>query len=229
VNRRDFVKRATAVIVPAAILGPRFASAVAADELAASPIASPITAVVYDERYTDCRMFTEAFTRAGAVAFATNGDSASLWYGSLRAHLAQHGGRVAGFTTYSDFSVSQSCGRELNLKLLYEGAHDCRASVNLTHRLPGGDEARDLASAFAEGDGRWPEHLAWVLCDTRHLYSRSIADANGFPNNRTTDYSLNRPSRAELLVKMPRSGDHPGYLMSWLLVPGIRPSQSIHS
>ena len=134
-NRRDFLKGAgAAAIVPAALpdaiwgSGRNAAAATATSEPAASLIVPPIAAVIYDERYADCRLFADALIRQGAVAFPANGDSAQLWYGSLRAHLAQHAGRVAGLTTYADFSVSQSCGRELSLATLYEGAHDARRS-----------------------------------------------------------------------------------------------------
>jgi len=204
-NRRDFLKGAgAAAIVPTAIPGaiwgstPRAANA--APEPTASRILSPITAVVYDERYADCRLFADALIRAGAVAFPANSDSVQLWYGSLRAHLARHPGRVVGLTTYADFSVSQACGRELALATLYEGAHDARRSrTDLTHRLRINGDDREIAAALASSASPWAESLANALCSVPA----------------TSDSALRNLSTATT----PRSAGHPGYLASWLLGP----------
>jgi len=198
-NRRDFLKGAgAAAIVPAAIPSAIWNSSPVATT--AGPIFPPISAVVFDERYPDCKLFADALVRQGAVAFAANADSAQLWYGSLRAHLAQHPGRVAGLTTYADFSVSQSCGREQNLATLYEGSHDARRSkTNLTHRLRAVDDAREIAAAMPGAHAPWAESLANALSrlpSTRDAALRNVATA-------TT----------------PRSPGHPGYLASWLLSP----------
>jgi len=202
-NRRDFLKGAgAAAIVPAAIpsaiWGSAAANANAASEPAASRILPPIAAIVYDERYSDCKLFADALIRQGAVAFPANGDSAQLWYGSLRDHLARHAGRVAGLTTYADFSVSQACGRELNLATLYEGAHDARASRSvLTHRIRTRGDESEIAAAFANSRLPWAESLANALCrlpSTRDSALRNMAT-----------------------VTTPRSAGHPGYLTSWLL------------
>jgi hypothetical protein len=202
-NRRDFLKGASAAaIVPATIPGAIWGSGPVA--ATASPVLPPISAVVYDERYADCRLFADALVRHGAVAFGANADSAQLWYGSLRAHLAKHPGRVAGLTTYADFSVSQVCGRELNLATLFEGTHDARRSkTNLTHRLRAIDDAREIA-AMPGADAPWSESLANALCrlpSTRDAALRNAATA-------TT----------------PRSPGNPGYLASWLLGPRVSSS-----
>ena len=212
-NRRDFLKGAgAAAIVPAAIPGaiwgpslsllrePEGAAKSVAPESVAPRQVTPISAVVYDERYADCRLFAAALVSQGAVAFPANADSAQLWYGSLRAHLARRPGRVAGLTTYADFTVSQACGRELNLATLYEGAHDARRSrSNLTHRLRVSGDAPDIAAAIARPDASWAESLANALCR--------------FPSAR--DSAVRHAST----VPTPRAGGHPGYLASWLLAP----------
>jgi hypothetical protein len=236
-NRRDFVKRAGAAILPVAILGPRLSAAIVANGVRATDhsMMSPISAVIYDQRYSDCRTFAEAFVRGGAAPFSVNGssansingDSASLWYGALRTHLACHGGQVAGFTTDSDFGVSQSCGKELNLKLVYEGAHDCRASAIVTHRLRSGADIREVATVFTEGKACWPQRLARIVCVVPRAGSRIFSSMNEFTDRVTRNDVANRAKWAAAAVKMPRSSDHPGYLMSWLLAPEIRPSQSM--
>lgn len=212
-NRRDFLKRAGAVaIVPAAIPGAIWGSrpdgASVTPEPAASGIRPSITAVVYDERYSDCKLFAGALIRQGVVGFPANGDSAQLWYGLLRAHLAQNAGRVAGLTTYADFSISQACGRELNLATLYEGAHDGRRSkTSLTHRLRAAGEVSEFCLRFGAAGARWPESLANALCRlpaTRDLAIRTVATATTV-----------------------RSRNHPGYLTSWLLVPKLPASRGL--
>jgi len=216
-NRRDFLKGAgAAAIVPAALPGAIWgssrdaASPTATSGPASSPVIPPITAVIYDERYADCKLFADALIRQGAVPFPANADSAQLWYGSLRAHLAQHAGRVAGLTTYADFSVSQACGRELNLATLYEGAHDARRSrTNLTHRLRVTGDESEIAAALTNSTLPWAESLANVLC--RAAPGASPATRDSALRNIATVTTL-------------RSPNHPGYLASWLLGPGSRPS-----
>jgi hypothetical protein len=150
-NRRTFLRSAGAAIaggtiapalLPAAMLDPRGPGQPAAAPGENLPSdGSYISAVVYDERYHDCRLFADALVARGAVAFPTRGDSAALWYGPLRARVAaQNSGMIAGFTTEAERHVSQSCGRELAFALLYEGAHDSRRratgqDANIAHRF----------------------------------------------------------------------------------------------
>jgi hypothetical protein len=210
-NRRDFLKRAGAVaIVPAAIPGAIWGSNPEGPSVTPEPtapgVAWSITAVVYDERYTDCTLFADALIRQGAVGFPTNGDSAQLWYGLLGAHLSERAGRVAGLTTYADFSISQACGRERNLSAMYEGAHDGRRSKNsLKHRLRTMGDAGALSRAFARAEAGWPESVANALS---HL--PQVGD-------------LATGNLATAIT--PRSPSNPGYLTSWLLVPRSFTSQ----
>jgi len=198
-NRRDFLKGAGAAIIPAALPGAVWTAAPVAAAAGVSQAAQAvvsITAVVFDERYPDCRKFADALEKRGAKAFATNQDAVQLWYGSLRAHLAEHPGRVAGLTTYADFSVSQSCGRELDLARIYEGEHDGRRSrVELAHRLNTVVHDERIVAAF--GGDSWATQLADALyC----LPAPSIGAAARLATATT-----------------PRSIGHPGYLNSWLL------------
>ena len=190
--RRDFLKRAA--LAPAAVLGARLSFA--ADALGRRP--ARVGAVVFDERYSDCRIFADALAREGAVAFATGGNSANVWYGPLRAHLARYGGAVAGLTTDSDFVVSRGCGRELGLEMIFEGAHDCRESTRAVHRLASrAGDAREIAATLGVPSLYWAESLAVAL--------QGISRRN----------TVRGLTTAELTTL--RSGDHPGYLASWLL------------
>lgn len=205
-NRRDFLKNAGAAIVPAAIPGALWGSAsnVSGAERAPGTVRelAPISAVVFDERYPDCKAFADLLASRGAKPFATNQDAAQLWYGPLRAHLAEHPRRVAGLTTYADFSVSQACGRELNFVQLYEGEHDGRGSrTNLAHRLRTKGDDREIAASLT-GES-WAVQLA-------HALSRLPGPAEGA-------YAIASPH--SVTATTPHSAGHPGYLNSWLFSP----------
>ena len=202
-NRRDFLKGAGAAIVPAALPGALWTPAAGSEKPQSAEDVpadgSPVTAVVFDERYPDCREFAEALALRGAKPFATNQDAAQLWYGGLRAHLAQNPGRVAGLTTYADFSVSLACGRELGLARLYEGAHDGRRSrAELAHRASTRSGAAEIAVAFAGIS--WAARLADALS---RLHAPAVEGGN-------SEFRL-------LTAITQRSAGHPGYLNSWLL------------
>lgn len=193
-NRRDFLKGAA--IVPATVAASHWSAM--AETLGAKP--SRITAVVYDKRYSDCRMFAETLARQGAISFPTGGDAASLWYGAVRAHVQRYGGSVAGMTTDADLIVSRACGRELNLRAAYEGSHDCRASGRLKHRLRGSGVEREVYAALLRADAPWAESIANAL-DRPPLTERIVNALAGVPTV-TTHH---------------QSAGHPGYLTSWLL------------
>jgi hypothetical protein len=201
-NRRDFLKNAGAAIVPAALPGAIWSatSPAAAEDRAhiVVPNISPITAVLYDERYADCRVFADSLASFGARSFATSQDVVQLWYGSLRAHLRENPGRVAGLATYADFSSSWACGRELRYVIRFEGEHDGRRSrISLTHRLRTRGDDTDIAASFASES--WPTRLAEALA--------------GLPESAEAKIVAPRSSTATT----PRASGHPGYLSSWLL------------
>lgn len=191
-DRRNFLKDAGTLVVSAALLG---SGATVLRE--ANP--PRITAVLYDDRYGDCRGFADAFIRRGATPFDTRGDIASLWYGALRAHIARRGGCVAGLTVQSDLVVSQSCGGEIDLKLLYEGSHDCRASDAQAHRLRIRGNDHEIAAALLLSNADWARPLADAL--------GQAAWSNGSARSQSS------------AIRTSRSGDHPGFLSSWVLGP----------
>jgi hypothetical protein len=194
-DRRNFLKDAGVFAVSAAILGSSASARAASWEVSSARI----TAVLYDERYNDCRSFAEAFVRRGATAFNTRDDIAKLWYGSLRDHLARYGGGVAGLTAHSDLVVSQSCGAEFNLKLLYEGSHDCRASDALIHRVRVRGNDHEVAAALMYANTDWARPLADAL-DRATWNSGSVRLASS-------------------AIRTSRSDGHPGFLSSWVLGP----------
>jgi len=174
----------------------RESAALLADELL---LASGITAVVYDERYNDCRAFANVLARRGSLAFPVRGDAAAVWYRELREHIARRGGSVAGMTTDCDWVVSRGCGRELSCKVVYEGSHDWRTQGRLEHQLRG--SAREIYASLLRADIPWTKSIANGLLGI---------SGNG---------RLRAPSvfAERAVVTAPLSSDQPGYLSSWML------------
>jgi hypothetical protein len=206
-NRRRFLQNTGAalfggVITPAALSpDPAF---VAFTQGAKVP---RITAVIFDERYRDCEIFADALVARGAKPFAVNGNSAALWYGPLRIHLNSAPGPIAGLTSESDRGVSLASGRELHLKLLYEGSHDARRSASIGHRI----------RVTADEDG-----IAAALRRPRAPWSASLAHALDFapsPSAPITASLLACENQRPVVATTPLSPDFPGYLASWLLAP----------
>jgi hypothetical protein len=192
-DRRTFLKDASALTVSASLL----ASGASAISSAAELHGPRISAVLFDGRYSSCRAFANAQAREGAAAFDVGADVALLWYGPLRDHLAKNGGSVAGLTTQSDFVVSKSFGRELRLSVKYEGVHDSRGSRAIAHRLRSPVNVDDLSATLRRADSSWGEALASALARTQ-----SAEPATQWKSSVARTLPL---------------GDHPGFLMSWLL------------
>jgi hypothetical protein len=191
-NRRDFVRTAGAFAVPA-LLAPASLTKVAGFKSELSPIA----AVVFDQRYSDARKFSDALMHQGAAGFATDGDAVSVWYSTLRDYLAQKGGRAAGLTTFSDFAIMRVCAAELKLNFLYQGFHDGRMGdmrhVIFTLR---GDS---MTAQILHSGTDWPRVLADML--TRG------AD-KGMPE-----------APVSIASSKGKTADHPGFLVSWVIGP----------
>jgi hypothetical protein len=194
-KRREFLK--SVAVVPASLAAAHWSA-----ETVADAVQTPrISVVLYDQRYTDCRTFADLLAREGAVAFSSGGDAVSVWYGALRRHVAHYGGCVAGMTADSDLAASRACGREVGLKLLYEGSHDCRTSHRLIHRLRGNGIEREVYAALLHDEAPWPFAIADAL-SRPPLPTRVMNAIAGAP-----------------VITTPDSAGHPGYLTSWLLAP----------
>jgi len=194
-KRRDFLKGAA--IVPAAVAMARWPAM--AETIGARR--SRIAAVVYDERYADCRIFAETLAREGAMAVATGGDAARLWYGALREQSALRDGNVAGMTTDADLVVSRGCSRELNMRMAYEGSHDCRMLDHLKHCLRGSGIEREVYAALLRADAPWAESIAKALM---RVPASDRAGRQG-------------PFMVQATATTSPGAGNAGYLTSWLL------------
>jgi|SRR6516225_7895038 len=189
-NRRGFCHAAAAQLALAAM--PRRAAATLA-RLDAAP--SPVAAVLYDERFADAREFATALAALGATPFPIARGSGALWYGALAALLRRQGARVAGMATASERMIAISCGREMGLRPLFEGAHDGRASEGVAHsyRLQGAPASLIELTGSREppSPGRLAEMLSHIQGDPQDCH--------------------------EFARLGPKRNDHPGYLTSWLV------------
>ena len=202
-RRREFLKGVA--IIPAGVTAAYWS---AADETRDHREKSArISAVLFDERYADCRAFADVLAQHGAVAFPTPGDAVSVWYTALRRHLLRHGGSVAGMTTDSDLVSSRECGRELKLEIVYEGSHDGRASDRLVHRLHGNGVEREVYAALLRAEKPWAESVASGLSRSS-LIGRLVGSV-----------------AAVATVSTLESTGHPGYITSWLLERDLAQSQ----
>jgi len=192
-DRRTFLKDASALTASAALIASGASSVVRVGE----SDERPISAVLFDSRYSSSREFADALVREGAAAFDARADIAALWYGPLRDHLAKHCGFVAGFTTDSDFVVSESFAKEFRLSPSYEGSHDSRGSAAITHRLRGLQNVAEIASALRHADSNWAAALGQAVARTR-----SEASPKQWQSS---------------VAHTSQLGDHPGFLRSWLL------------
>jgi hypothetical protein len=185
-------------------------TAIASAIVAASPLRSledsfdagdhRMAAVLYDERYADCRVFAETLAKRGVSTFSTRGDAGRIWYGTLRDDLMRFPGSVAGMTTDSDWGVSRGCGREAGFTVAYEGSHDFRMSGTISHSLRGCGLEGDVYSGILSGPNAWAESIA-----------------NALSSRRTPKQILSGP-RSPLITSL-WTNDRLGYLTSWLLRP----------
>jgi hypothetical protein len=185
-HRRDFVKSAAAA-----------ATALAARTAGAQTAAYPVDAVIYDERYRDARRFADVLVVQGALALATGRNVAKLWHSPRSWMRLVRASRIAGLTPQSDLFIVRSLVARRNLRILYEGMHDCRGTLTLRHRFSCGDDAQRLTEALQDFGEDWPTALALSL--ERCALSGA-------------------PSRHELLDSgVRRSSDFPGTLVSWVV------------
>jgi hypothetical protein len=129
-------------------------------------------------------------------------------------------------TSDADLVVSRTCGHELHLKLVYEGAHDGRASAGLPHRFRSRAGERDIVAALGRSDAAWPTSLADALARIPAVEWRRINSAPSCRAESTHDSGRSLPladhvSDWNSIAATLRSPDHPAYLTSWLLAPAL--------
>jgi hypothetical protein len=196
-NKREFIGGAIALT----------GSALASDALAsdARPRAalgcdgSPVTAVLYDERYGDARAFAAALAGRGASAHCTGQDVVAQWYRDVRVLASQPRARIAGLTPQSDLALLQGCAAELRLKLLYEGLHDRRHTDGLVHAVRArGALAHAAVRGLCGAQTEWPAAIAAVLAR-----AASRGEWSAWLNVVHSDVAP--------------AADHPGTLATWMI------------
>ncbi len=153
-----------------------------------SPPARPaFDAVVFNERYSDARLFAQALGMQGIALLPIAGDAGTLWHGALRRQVLAGRGRLAGMGTPIDLMILESLGREADLRVRFRAHHDARGRKTLTHSIAGSEGPSPAAELGAPD---WPARLATAFpCLSAGLFATNIE----------------------------RSADHPGMLVSWVL------------
>jgi hypothetical protein len=155
--------------------------------------------VVFNDRYSDARVFADVLGRQGTPGLPIAGDAGTLWYGALAKHIAGGRRRFAGIGTPTDLLILESLAREVGLRVQLRTQHDCRGRRTLTHSISGASPASRTALAAGLEGSDWAERLAPALV--------LAADADGIPQG----------SDAVVVTNVERSHDHPGMLISWVL------------
>jgi hypothetical protein len=95
----------------------------------ANPVFAPAAAdgaahaVVWQPGIPAADEFARAQAERGARVFAANECMIRLWRGPLAQMLSRADVRIAGLTTYADFSIARECAREHGLRVLRESWH----------------------------------------------------------------------------------------------------------
>ena len=198
-NRRDFLKNAGARNRPRR--NSRRAlecHSPAAGEIARTvdPCVPPITAVIYDERYADCRAFRRALVRRSAPKRSRRSKMPSS---SGTARSAPISERIpAAWQAWPPTPIFRrrwACGRELRSHHASKANTTAAARKQiLTHRLRAAGDDSEIAAAVPGADAPWAE-------STRKS-TRPLAES--------TRERVRSKSRATATTR--RSPGNPGYL-----------------
>jgi hypothetical protein len=170
-----------------------------AGQTSSIPAATVFDAVIFNERYSDARLFAQTLKAQGLPVLPIAGDAGTLWYGTLRKRVLAGRSRLAGIGTATDLMILESLGREENLQLRFRARHDARGRKTLRHSIPGPGARVAYASLAAELMGPdWPARLAAAL-------------------PRFAGALVTQSSSRFVTTEVERSADHPGMLVSWVL------------
>src|ERR1700744_2669584 len=103
-TKRDFMKRATAVVTAAVAIPGRAAE-------------GPFDVVVYNGWHPKARAFAADSAAQGTRTFAVKGDAGRLWYDTLRGLTGSRPCRIAGMTTHTDLLILETLARDKGLRV----------------------------------------------------------------------------------------------------------------
>lgn len=214
ITKRGFLRGASAAAFAAAAprgswAGSATGASRSENNLPEAPASPPFDAVVFNDRYSDARTFAEALGERGVPTLAMAGDAGTLWHGTLAREVATGRVRLAGIGTSMDLLIMESLGREAGLRVRFLAQHDCRGSRTLTHVIAAKHAHLAHATLTSElGGPDWPVRLAALLPDVAE-HARVRGSAGDGVDLR-------------IVTTATRSDDHPGMLLSWILVDGPR-------
>lgn len=151
--------------------------------------------IVVDDRFGDAAAFAAPFAEAGVPVQPTAGDIGRFWYQSLRDRPRR---RIAGMARPSDLFVLETLAREAGLRLVYTGRHDARGRQRQTHTIRMTGDPAAVARVLETRSNAWAPALGRTLAQA----SLKAGPMRG----------------AQVSRDDPPAADHPGVLVSWLLV-----------
>jgi hypothetical protein len=92
---------------------------------------------IFDERFTESRIFGNALAARGLRTSAIGGDIASLWYGDLRDQLRQTRVPFAGLTERSALFCLEELARDVGMRVVTRIDHTIDSDGVVRHEVSG--------------------------------------------------------------------------------------------
>jgi hypothetical protein len=117
-TKRDFVKRAAAVVTAAVVIpAAPVVSAAPAVPAVSTLTEAPFDVVVYNDWHPQAQAFAADLSERGARPLAVKGDAGKLWYDTLRGLVGKRPCRIAGMTTHTDLLILETLARDGGLRV----------------------------------------------------------------------------------------------------------------
>lgn len=121
----------------------------------------PLHAVLLDERFPEALRFGASARRHGLSTRNLQGDVTDLWYGELYPLWKERAVPIAGLTTYAALFCLEQLAWDHRMRVVYRGAHVCRADGEFGHALAG---PHALVGAIRSApSSSWPAELASAI------------------------------------------------------------------
>lgn len=130
-NRREFIRIGVSATAWPLVAGAAHAAGVDTD-----PRTMPLSAVIYDSRFSEGLAFAQRCEAAGIPTRAIDGDMTRLWYDDIH-HLWQRGPTaIAGLTAYGPMFCFAELARDARMRIVFRAEHR-PASSGSRHALTG--------------------------------------------------------------------------------------------
>lgn len=229
-NRRDFLQTGVSVsALPLTLNGLLSRSAAAAPGVAAHVT---LATAIFDDRYTEGRLFAETISRIGVRTQALLDGDVTNAYLTLDRLWRHRPSAIAGLTQFGPMLVLEQLGRERGLRVALRVEHAVRADGTLAHTMTGAPDTLALAEILRQQDVEWPVLIAALAAHCRGHCSapaeRTIKTAGGRPllmQRPNASGSAGEPESVihyyrQFAIQEGRGIPWDGPLFSWVLASG---------